>query len=65
MACGTASATATVEGLVTTALKDAAAARPCQVEENARGNHELARRLGTVVDIHLDEGLAVRRLILN
>lgn len=64
-ACATASPTATIEGLVTTALNDATAARACQVEENARGNHELARHLGTVADSHLDEALALRRLSLS
>ncbi|OIJ99010.1 hypothetical protein BIV25_10915 [Streptomyces sp. MUSC 14] len=61
-ACGTSSPTATAADLAQTALKDAAAARAAQVEEAARGNHQLADHLGNVVDAHLDDVLALRRL---
>jgi riboflavin synthase alpha subunit len=60
--CGTASATATPESLATTALADAAAARAAQLEEAAKGNHELAEHLGHVTDAHLDDALALRCL---
>jgi hypothetical protein len=59
--CDTTSPTATPEGLAATALADAAAARALQVEETARGNHELANHLGRVSDDHLDATLALRR----
>ncbi|MEV6758421.1 hypothetical protein [Streptomyces sp. NPDC051214] len=61
-ACDTASPTATVEGLAAAALADAGVARTLQVEETARGNHELARHLDTVIDDHLDDALALRHL---
>lgn len=52
--CGTASPTATPEGLAATALADAGAARALQVEEAARGNHELADHLASVSDDYLE-----------
>ncbi|MGW2651975.1 hypothetical protein ACWC2T_45765 [Streptomyces sp. NPDC001393] len=61
-ACGTSSPTATAADLADTALKDAAAARAAQIEEASRGNHQLAVHLGSVVDAHLDDALALLHL---
>lgn len=54
-ACATSSPAATPHALAATALRDAAATHEAQVDESARGNHELAAYLGTVVDAHLDD----------
>ncbi|MGW2602481.1 hypothetical protein [Streptomyces klenkii] len=61
-ACGTSSPTATPDSLAATALMDAAAARAAQVKELAQGNTELADYLSCIVDAHLDDALALRRL---
>lgn len=61
-ACGTSSPTRHRRRSRGTAMHDAATARAAQVEEAARGNHQLADYLGHVTDAHLDDALALHRL---
>ncbi|MCW8383967.1 hypothetical protein [Streptomyces justiciae] len=62
LACATSSPTATPDTLAATALLDAADARAAQLDEASRGNHDLAQSLTPVIDMHLDDALALRSL---
>ncbi|MGR7000715.1 hypothetical protein ACU686_26125 [Yinghuangia aomiensis] len=61
-ACATSSPTATPARLAETAMADAAEARRAQKEVAAQGHSELAARLAQVVDAHLDDAAALRRI---